>query len=117
LETDEVDAGSVNAETIDSRDGYDDLTSSRSLGTWYQNTTGGDQDISVAVNCDSDNQIFHISLDISETQTQNRVDQIIENPSDDGTRITVNGTVPDGFYYRVVNNAGATASLRRWVEQ
>jgi len=108
---------SLEAGNIDSKNGYEAKTASRSIGTWYQNTTGGDLNVAVSVNCDTDSQIFHILLDVSETQTQNRVDQFIEDPSSSGTRITVTSTVPDGFYYRVVNNAGANASLQRWVEQ
>jgi len=115
--TDGIDVGSVNTDAIDSKSGYTDRTSERSLGLWQQNTTGRDLEVTVIVNADADATDVRITADVNDSKSANKVDEY-RDTIDEFDRASVSMTVPNTFYYQV-RDAGEPAnfSLDTWVEQ
>jgi len=101
-----------------------DVTSSRSLGTWETNNTGNAIFVMIQLNVkdqDTDvNDRLRVATDVNSSQTANPVvDTQIQ--TSDGSRIdlTVTAMVPDGAEYRarIVKDDSNNASLGLWHEQ
>jgi len=114
-----TDAGSVSADTLeantaDTRNGYNDVTGSRSFDTVETNNTGADLNINVVAECGSDGSAMSIVVSIDGSNVD---EESIQNPTN-GDKISVSNTVQDGSDYQV-KAFGDTAnfSLRRWSEQ
>lgn len=92
-----------------------DISGSRSLDTWYQNTTGHPLRVTVGVvNSGAGNRAV-IQMSVNSNQTQNRVDESFvtaHDASDVVARVSV--LVPDQYYYNVDFSVG---TLRKWSEQ
>lgn len=109
--------GSLSADHADTRNGYVDETANRSFGTWYQNTTGADLDVSVIASASSDSTNMTIVLDVNSSQSNFRVDEFTQT-IDSNDHGSVQATVPDGFYYQVrAFNDTANFSIDEWREQ
>jgi len=94
-----------------------DVSGSRSLGTWYQNTSG--VPLVVAVNLSSNfttDSNMSLKLDINTSQSAKTVRSIIipgGNSNAPTRQPSVFAVVPDGEYYRASSNIGA---LDTWFE-
>jgi hypothetical protein len=107
----------VDTDALDSRQGYQDVTSSRSLDTWYQNTTGADLNVSFWVQADSGSTTMAPRLSVNSSQSDLYVARE-QDTVDSGDRFTLTATVPDQYYYRAVSFGDTSSySLDKWVEQ
>lgn len=108
--------GQIDADTVDGQhasqlggnltvDSVDNLRGTRSVNTWYQNTSGGPKYLAVAAN---PSEVAY--LRISSTQSGGVVARI---RSGEGT-VGVSGMVPDGWYYQYDGSTGQ--ELRQWAE-
>lgn len=113
----ELESDSLNTGKIDSKEIPDNLTTSRSFNTWYQNTTGTDLYLSITGQVNVDGTRMRLQLDINDTQANNQSDEV-HVQGDTPETYGVEGTVPVGAYYRVRASADTPGyDLRDWVEQ
>ena len=104
----------LEADKADTRSGYTDVTTSRSLDTTETNTTGSDLDVSVTTQSQVDNTNMAIDLVIDGSE----ISRSVQNQSLADDTVTVTGTVANGSDYSV-ESLGDTAdyTLRSWSEQ
>jgi len=110
-----ISPSSVSTDNLDSRQGYDDVTGSRSLDMWEDNATGADLDVNIAIESDDTNQILAV-LDVNDVQNNNGVYQVRQVPSNSGDRWTLTATVPAGHYYKL-RDINGNVSVLFWREQ
>ena len=108
-----IDAESASVESLDSRQGYTDVASSRSLDTQETNNTGSDLDVAVTVISDADATDINARINVDGV----RVDAH-RRTADEFERVSYQATIPNGSTY-IVEALGDTAnySLVEWVEQ
>jgi len=100
----------LEAEKVDTRGGYEEVTSSRSAGTDEVNNTGSDLDVIVTVEADLDdiiNLTFRIDGDA--------VDRALIRADVNSSRQSVSATVPNGSTYTI--NSPNDGEITLWVEQ
>jgi hypothetical protein len=104
---------------LDSRHGYSEFTSNRSFDTWYQNSTESDLDVVATLKVDtSGGSTVQIIAHVDDSQTKFAVDRMKFDALDKNSRLSVQMTVPDGYYYQV-QVAGNTSNfiMSKWSEQ
>ena len=113
----EIDVEALEAEQANTRSGYVDKSADRSFGTWYQNTTGSDLDVSVVIGSDTDGSDIQGFLEVNETQEGESVSRV-RDIFDANFRFTLSATVAEGEYYRVrVTGDDQNATKDEWKEQ
>ena len=123
LEVVQGDGSGLDADTLDGSDATDifspsipsDVSSSRSAGTWYQNTTGSALVVYISTETTSNGTQTH-SLDfhINSSQTDNIVlTSYASSPDYENDNATVVMMVPDQAYYK----ASTSWTILRWYEQ
>lgn len=94
----------------------ENVTSSRSRGQWYQNTTARPLYVSVGAVAGASGNDVQITLDVNDVESDNRVDQNrIAAATSESDRVTGDFVVPTGYYYRDRNLGDG--SLDIWIEQ
>jgi len=97
-----------------------DETANRSIGTWYQNTSGSWLLVVATVQADADNIDMAVLSHVNTSQSNNPQDySTVRDAMSSGTssRTSVMAWVPDGQYYRVTQFADtADFSLLEWNE-
>jgi hypothetical protein len=115
----EVNDGGVNTRypARTDRGVYEDLTGSRSLDTWYQNTTGYEMEV-VATVATSAAATVGLDMNVNDTDTANRRIDRFHQDLASSRRATVRATVPPGQYYQI-ESFGDTGSysLLSWFER
>ena len=106
----EVDA--VSTESLDSRSGYQNVTSSRSVDTTETNTSGSDMNVIVTLASDASDASLDAQLSIDGLN----VDFIKKIASRNDEILSLSGTVPAGSTYGI-NDFSTDVSINRWVEQ
>lgn len=91
------------------------VTGSRALGTWYQNTTGVPLLVTVVTVESGSGNLTRPQFQLNDTQNDNTVDQA-SNVAHDANNVfcRLQQTVPDTYYYKV--NELKTGSLSLWSE-
>lgn len=115
----QIDAPSVSTDKLDTSSGYEwqDVTASRSFGTWYD--APNDRDIYIQVSAQANSNGVEISIPVDVDTT--RAGTIVMNPRntvDTNSEVETGMIkVPAGHNYRI-RNFGDTGSysLKRWVE-
>lgn len=102
---------SLEAEKADTRSGYTDVTSSRSLDTIETNATGSDLDVVIIVNSNVDNNDINVFSKVNGSAVA-----IERFNLDSSERTTLYMTVPAGDDYSA-SIASGDVSLHKWLEQ
>jgi len=116
--TQTVDVGSVKTDKLSHDRSWIQETGSRSFDTWYQAPSDRDISVIVVVISNSSNNKQQLTLDVNDSQSIQRTDEIQwANGSDDSSdRSSVGGEVPAGAYYQVRRASGTAADITEWSE-
>jgi len=101
--------GSLEAEKAQTRNGYENVTSSRALSTTEINDTGSDLNVSVVMKADDD-EVLNTTLEVGGVAVDRATRQTGTN-----NRHTLSATVPSGESYIVDESNDAVIDI--WVEQ
>ena len=109
-----LDADMVRGKTADVDAAILEVSSERSVGVEYQNTTGGPLKVTVSVNRSTEPEI---SLDVGESSGDLlRYDYRDDSYGGSGVS-TQSAIVPDGYYYRLNDIGDDISSVINWIEQ
>jgi hypothetical protein len=99
-------------------EGYQEVTGSRSLNTWYQNTTGKPLKVTILVAADNSSSAFRIDslADVNSSQNNNTVSYFrVAYDAGEVGRATHTLLVPDQHYYQL--RSFGDESINTWNEQ
>tara|TARA_R110002020_G_scaffold328569_2_gene544516 strand:- start:98 stop:763 length:666 start_codon:yes stop_codon:yes gene_type:complete len=103
-----VDAGDANQIGVGQT--WQDVKTSRSINTWFQNTTGRPIQVVISITSDGSNTgSVQVATDSSSSSTYITLSQIGTAVSESGTTFTI----PNNYYYRY---ASTGTTLRTWCE-
>lgn len=93
-----------------------DLTSQRTLGTWYSNETGETILVYVSVISSASSTDIRAFTHVNDDETNNQILEPRSQSGASGDRVTSTFAVPDGKRYKVEGSGAADESLNRWAE-
>jgi len=107
---------SLDTGEIKSRNGYTDVSASRSFGTFFSNTIGEDLYVSVIGVAGGTGQ-FLLEGQVEASQTGNIIiSNGVQSGASEFDRYSVSFVVPDQYYYRVRDLSDASSSIGAWQE-
>jgi len=91
-----------------------DVSASRSIGTWYQNTTGRPLTVHITPTLNASGEL-RTPIHINDAQTDNRVARIRVSGGQAGEKVPYQTEIPPGHYYKLEDING-NAGVGAWQE-
>lgn len=124
LDTEQISSTSVSTDDLSVTNNADldteepnDVSGSRSAGTWYQNSSGTALLVTLIVNEPDSSDSIGFNFHINSSQNNSEVHRVETVADSAGEKVTITAIVPIGYYYKTDFFGSANQEIHRWSEQ